>query len=71
MQFYGKKKKTHLFEYKKFKYSEKATIYIANLPHLFWHYLIASNYKLKMFQIFVDFTEYVDFVTAIKSSSTT
>ena len=57
----------HLFydriEIAKFRYSEKA-----NLPLFFWHYLVASNYKWKMGQIFVAFSEYQNFTQTISKS---
>ena len=34
---------------------------LAHLPLFFWHYLIASNYKWKMGQIFVVFSENMNF----------
>ena len=34
---------------------------LAHLPLFFWHYLVASNYKWKMGQIFVAFSEYLNF----------
>ena len=44
----------------KFRYSEKATK-ISSIFQFFWHYLVASNYKWKMGQIFVAFSEYLNF----------
>ena len=34
---------------------------LANLPLFFWQYLVASNYKWKMSQTFVTFSEYPNF----------
>ena len=34
---------------------------LAHLPHFIWHYLVASNYKWKTGQIFVAFSEYLNF----------
>ena len=34
---------------------------LAHLPLFIWHYLVASNYKWKMGQIFVAFLEYLNF----------
>ena len=34
---------------------------MAHLPLFIWHYLVSSNYKWKMGQIFVAFSEYLNF----------
>ena len=45
----------------KLRYSEKATKNLAHLPLFIWHYFIVSNYKLKIGQICVAFSEYPNF----------
>ena len=34
---------------------------LAHFPIFFWHYILLSNYKWKMCQIFVAFSEYLNF----------
>ena len=36
---------------------------VAQLSLFFWHYLVASNHKWKTSQIFVAFSEYLNFNT--------
>ena len=38
---------------------------LVHLPLLFWHYLLASIYKWKMGQIFVGFSEYLNFMWVV------
>ena len=46
----------------KFRYSEKATQKFGSSTTLFWHYLVASNYKWKIRQIVVTFSGYLNFI---------
>ena len=46
----------------KFRYSEKATKNCAHLPLSFWQHLVVSNFQRKMGQIFVTFSEYLNFI---------
>ena len=45
----------------KFRYSEKGHTTFTHLPLFILHILVTSNWKWKMVQIFVDFSEYLDF----------
>ena len=57
-----------------FRYVVKVQIFwenlknLAHLPLFIWQYLVASNYKWKMSQIFVAFSEYLNFNTAVNQS---
>ena len=42
---------------------------LAHLQFFIWYYLVVSNFKWKIGQIFVDFLEYPNFIFVVSSGS--